>query len=192
MDFVAYNIPPWVYFSLVTLFTFVIPLSVIVVCYTKIVINLRNTAKEIRSKFASRSMKARRKTTKIVVISILLFAICWLPRHTVTMIIAVFGRGVSNDTLNKWRYDVLNWCSILIFLNSAINPFLYPFAGTGFTNYLPHFLVPSAHRSKRKSSTRSSFRNQENLNELSHVDSTKIINNYANADVSHQHSLSVM
>ena len=154
IDFIAYNIQPWAYFSALTLFTYVIPLSVIVVCYAKILLYLRANAMIWGSIPANgnRSMRAKRKTTKLVVISVLFFAICWLPRHSVIMTITIFGRSASPAMIKKC-IELVRWSSILVFINSAFNPFLYPLAGTGFINHLPVCCTRGSSSSATKSQT---------------------------------------
>ncbi|XP_028300300.1 histamine H3 receptor [Gouania willdenowi] len=76
-----------------------------------------------------------KKIAKSLAIIVCIFAICWAP-YTLLMIIraACSGRCVSN-----YWYEITFW---LLWLNSAINPFLYPLCHSSFRRAFSKILCP--------------------------------------------------
>ncbi|XP_019734743.1 histamine H3 receptor isoform X1 [Hippocampus comes] len=83
-----------------------------------------------------------KKIAKSLAIIVCVFAICWAP-YTLLMIIRAACRGRCIP--HHW-YEVTFW---LLWLNSAINPFLYPLCHSSFRRAFAKILCP-----KRRSSTR--------------------------------------
>lgn len=108
---------------------YLLPLTLISICYTKIGVYLHKEVKRWKSMIKSirRMLKmsnARRmqniEIIKAFVAAVLAFAICQLPTHVIWLW-HDFGTGRS------WKhlYDVLTFCHILTYLNSAIDPFIF-------------------------------------------------------------------
>uniref|UniRef100_A0A3Q3APR0 Histamine H3 receptor-like n=1 Tax=Kryptolebias marmoratus TaxID=37003 RepID=A0A3Q3APR0_KRYMA len=90
--------------------------------------------------FAGRSAQPSRlsrdkKIAKSLAIIVCVFAICWAP-YTLLMIIRAACRGRCIQ--HHW-YEVTFW---LLWLNSAINPFLYPLCHSSFRRAFSKILCP--------------------------------------------------
>ncbi|XP_040209111.1 leukotriene B4 receptor 1-like [Rana temporaria] len=96
---------------------FIIPFTIIMSCYLYIGLKLRN------AKF-----QTKHKTSRLVVMIIVMFAIFWLPYHVVN-IIEVSGKVFSSDKLRKVASIARPNVTALAFLSSSVNPILYVFAG---------------------------------------------------------------
>uniref|UniRef100_A0A3P9HRS0 Histamine H3 receptor-like n=1 Tax=Oryzias latipes TaxID=8090 RepID=A0A3P9HRS0_ORYLA len=89
-----------------------------------------------------------KKIAKSLAIIVCVFAICWAP-YTLLMIIraACQGRCIQHH----W-YEVTFW---LLWLNSAINPFLYPLCHSSFRRAFSKILCPNRHTTPPSSVLRS-------------------------------------
>lgn len=79
-----------------------------------------------------------KKIAKSLAIIVCVFAICWAP-YTLLMIIRAACRGRCIQ--HHW-YEVTFW---LLWLNSAINPFLYPLCHSSFRRAFGKILCPRQH-----------------------------------------------
>ncbi|XP_069820264.1 leukotriene B4 receptor 1-like [Dendropsophus ebraccatus] len=99
---------------------FVIPFTIIVSCYVYIGLRLR-TAK----------FQTKEKTSRLVIMIIVTFALFWLPYQVVNML-QVSGEIISSETLKKAAKTARPNVTALAFLSSSANPILYVFAGGNF------------------------------------------------------------
>ncbi|NXI21577.1 C3AR protein, partial [Sterrhoptilus dennistouni] len=100
-------------------FGFVLPFSIMAVCYALIVFRTH----------ANQFHKPRNRTLRTVVFVVAAFFICWAPYHVVGIlhIVPSLGTGLS-ESLILW--DHLS--TALAYANSCINPLLYVFVGQNF------------------------------------------------------------
>ncbi|XP_039672710.1 histamine H3 receptor-like [Perca fluviatilis] len=89
-----------------------------------------------------------KKIAKSLAIIVCVFAICWAP-YTLLMIIRAACRGRCIQ--HHW-YEVTFW---LLWLNSAINPFLYPLCHSSFRRAFSKILCPKRHTTPPSSVLRS-------------------------------------
>lgn len=120
------------------------PLVVICLCYLLIVIRVNTSlrpsfkfTRDVSSKSVfqvrSASMRAgltkrrrsERKVTRMVVVMVLVFLICWLPFFVTNIVNLIHIIPLANNTL---YFITVN----LTYLNSCINPFLYGFLSENF------------------------------------------------------------
>ncbi|XP_035511068.1 somatostatin receptor type 5-like isoform X2 [Morone saxatilis] len=101
---------------------FFAPLVVICLCYLLIVIKVRSAG--VRAGL-TRRRKSERKVTRMVVIIVLVFVLCWLPFFT-TNIVNLFHTIPENKT------TVYFFLVILTYVNSCANPVLYGFLSDKF------------------------------------------------------------
>lgn len=102
---------------------FTIPLIVIIICYISI---LRKISRPTKSGAKSNnSTQARQRVTKMVVLLVTTFIICWLPYH-IFQLARIKGIPIGTDQCNAVR----EWLSILAYANSVLNPILYTFMGS--------------------------------------------------------------
>lgn len=88
-----------------------------------------------------------KKIAKSLAIIVCVFAICWAP-YTLLMIIRAACRGRCIQ--HHW-YEVTFW---LLWLNSAINPFLYPLCHSSFRRAFSKILCPEWHTTTPSSDLR--------------------------------------
>lgn len=101
---------------------FVIPLTVIIVCYANITLRLRDMNKKTGKPEKSR------KVNRLVLIVVITFVICWAPFYIVRFLI------VFVDDFKTWeRAWIISDISLsLSYINSCANPFLYAFFSDNF------------------------------------------------------------
>lgn len=76
-----------------------------------------------------------KKIAKSLAIIVCIFAICWAP-YTLLMIIRA---ACSGECVAHYWYEITFW---LLWLNSAINPFLYPLCHSSFRRAFSKILCP--------------------------------------------------
>ncbi|XP_049416421.1 somatostatin receptor type 5-like isoform X1 [Epinephelus fuscoguttatus] len=100
------------------------PLFVICLCYLLIVIKVRSAG--ARAGLTKRR-KSERKVTRMVVIIVLVFVLCWMPFYT-TNIVNLFHTIPENNTTAAVYFFLV----ILTYVNSCANPVLYGFLSDNF------------------------------------------------------------
>ncbi|XP_043957015.1 somatostatin receptor type 5-like isoform X2 [Gambusia affinis] len=100
------------------------PLIVITLCYLIIVIKVK--AVGLRAGLTKRR-KSERKVTRMVVIIVLVFVLCWLPFFTVNIVNLFYVIPESKFTAELYFSMV-----ILTYVNSCANPVLYGFLSDKF------------------------------------------------------------
>ncbi|XP_054463187.1 somatostatin receptor type 5-like [Anoplopoma fimbria] len=96
---------------------FFCPLVVICFCYLLIVIKVRSAG--VRAGLTKRR-KSERKVTRMVVIIVLVFVVCWLPFFSANIFNLVYIIPESSTTAAVYFFLV-----ILTYVNSCANPILY-------------------------------------------------------------------
>lgn len=120
------------YFLFLVLIMYVIPLSVITACYANIlVIVWRKTSAGTESAQAhERSIRQKKKTTRMVFLVILAFALCWLPLHAFNLTLLFQEPPVTHFII---LMNVFALC--LSYANSCVNPFIYAFTTATFKKH---------------------------------------------------------
>ncbi len=80
-------------------------------------------------------LRKNKKIAKSLAIIVCVFAVCWAP-YTLLIIVRAACRG---DCVSRHWYEVTVW---LLWLNSAINPFLYPLCHSSFRRAFFKILCP--------------------------------------------------
>uniref|UniRef100_A0A8C4WWQ0 Somatostatin receptor 4 n=1 Tax=Eptatretus burgeri TaxID=7764 RepID=A0A8C4WWQ0_EPTBU len=116
---------PHIYWSMafvvyVFLVGFLVPMVAICLCYLLIILKLRVVA--LKAGWQQRR-KSERKITRMVLMVVAVFVICWMPFYAVQML-NVFG--VPSDA------TVTQLCVVLSYANSCANPILYGFLSDNF------------------------------------------------------------
>ncbi|XP_054856234.1 leukotriene B4 receptor 1-like [Eublepharis macularius] len=109
-----------------TLFGFVIPFTVMAVCYSCVLRRLRML----------KSHK-KMKTGKLIAAVVVAFFVCWLPYHFFNILINVAlllkeGNPETADTLLAVTQVATNIHGAIAFISSCLNPILYAFAARSF------------------------------------------------------------
>ncbi|KAM9330155.1 chemerin-like receptor 1 [Gastrophryne carolinensis] len=97
---------------------FVVPLIIIVSCYTVIILRMRR----------SRVVTAT-KPFRMITAIIICFFTCWMPFHVCHILYEFHSFSGYGDAV---IYIVSNICMSLAYANSCVNPFLYVFFGRDF------------------------------------------------------------
>ncbi|XP_072167299.1 G-protein coupled receptor 54-like [Diadema setosum] len=119
-----------------TLSMYIVPLVVILICYVNILVQVwRKATQGTESAQAQeRSIRRKRKITRMVFIIVLLFAVCWLPTN-VFRLWQEFDENFLTKANNSY-FDVASLlANCLIYANSCVNPFVYAFTTTSFKKY---------------------------------------------------------
>ncbi|XP_004071543.1 somatostatin receptor type 5 isoform X1 [Oryzias latipes] len=100
------------------------PLIIISLCYLLIVIKVKSAS--VRAGLTKRR-RSERKVTRMVVIIVFVFVLCWLPFFTAN-IVNLFYVIPENETTAAIYFSLV----ILTYVNSCANPFLYGFLSENF------------------------------------------------------------
>ncbi|KAM3597554.1 uncharacterized protein V6R79_006017 [Siganus canaliculatus] len=98
------------------------PLVVICICYLFIVIKVRSAG--VRAGL-TRRRKSERKVTRMVVVIVLVFVLCWLPFFTTNIVNLIH---IIPENINTIYFSLV----ILTYVNSCANPILYGFLSENF------------------------------------------------------------
>ncbi|XP_052319708.1 G-protein coupled receptor 54-like [Oncorhynchus keta] len=77
---------------------------------------------------SERTVTLRSKISKMVVVIVLLFTICWGP----IQLFALFQSFYPNYRVNYATYKIKTWANCMSYANSSINPIVYGFMGDSF------------------------------------------------------------
>lgn len=115
---------------------FVLPFSIITICYAMIVAKLLQPS-ETRSR-SRQADRTRRKVTRMVVALVVVFFVCWLPFY-IWHLVQIRGVHVRPGTCSIVR----DFTFCLGFANSCLNPLLYTFLGHNFQERLRRSIAMS-------------------------------------------------
>ncbi|KAE8749776.1 Allatostatin-C Receptor [Frankliniella occidentalis] len=105
---------------------FAIPLVLIFVFYILVIRKLKTVGPKNKSK---EKKKTHRKVTKMVLIVITVYVLCWLP-YWITQVALIFTP--PNRCQNNFTVTVFLFAGCLSYSNSAMNPILYAFLSDNF------------------------------------------------------------
>ena len=118
---------------------FILPFTIIVICYVRIVIRLRQRA---RSQPESRSLTQRqveagrtKRMNKMLIYMVVIFCVCWFPNSLIHLVDNI--TNLVSTKLNGWLewkgYWVTFYTTHVIAMSSTCyNPFLYGFMNPAF------------------------------------------------------------
>nr|AKQ63059.1 orphan G-protein coupled receptor 54 [Platynereis dumerilii] len=123
--------------------TYIIPLTIIIVCYTFIIRNLLRHSLVTSnnnpppgssggSTTQTNQMRKRRKAIKLVAVVVALFAFLWMPIH----IFQLWVKFDKNFPYNFAMYLYKIIAHTLSYASSCVNPFVYSFLSDGFRKAL--------------------------------------------------------
>ncbi|XP_076095080.1 galanin receptor type 1-like isoform X3 [Mytilus galloprovincialis] len=113
---------------------YVLPLTIIVICYYQILRNLwkgyrRKTGRSINSAVTSETQTRRKKRmTRMVAIIILLFATFWFPIHVINIYTKLYPEFPKTEPM----FIIKVLAHTLSYANSCVNPFIYAFLNDRF------------------------------------------------------------
>ncbi|XP_071503853.1 G-protein coupled receptor 54-like [Diadema antillarum] len=137
--------PGYAIYGMVVLY--LVPLTITCVCYSIMLRKLwQRVAPGDQTNNAQTLMalQQKRKITRMIMVVVLLFALCWLPLYVFT----VWFRLDRNFPRNNTTYGFKVFAHILSYANSCVNPFVYAFMGENFRRYFkkafPLFFGPQS------------------------------------------------
>ena len=107
-------------------FGYVIPLTLVTILYGAMIKRLLYGVVP-RGNQSSESMRSKRRVTRMVVIVVLIFAICWLPIQVIFMLT---NFGSYPESTSFVVVQIASNC--LAYMNSCVNPILYAFLSENF------------------------------------------------------------
>ncbi|GLD74617.1 somatostatin receptor type 5-like protein [Lates japonicus] len=119
---------------------FFCPLLVICLCYLLIVIKVRSVGKRAQAT-SSRRRKSERKITRMVVVVVAVFVLCWLPFYALNIVNLL---EVLPGDFRGLYFFVL----VLSYANSCANPILYGFLSDNFKRGFRKALCRTSRRVK--------------------------------------------
>ncbi|XP_063075088.1 kappa-type opioid receptor [Engraulis encrasicolus] len=124
----------------VFIFGFVAPLLIITVCYTLMVLRLQSVRLLSGSREKDRNL---RRITRLVLVVVAVFVVCWTPIHIFILVKALMPGGVPETTEVMAAYF---FCVALGYTNSSLNPILYAFLDENFKRCFRDFCCPGVGR----------------------------------------------
>lgn len=111
-----------------TLVGYIIPFSILVVCYGCLC-----------SRITQMSFKSKRKSTILIASVVIVFAICWTPHH-IGNILSLISLAIEDsdtaETLESARSTMAFIAGAMAFISSTVNPILYIAAARSFRSSL--------------------------------------------------------
>ncbi|XP_054462480.1 galanin receptor type 1 [Anoplopoma fimbria] len=114
-----------VYVMCTFVFGYVLPLTLISVCYAKVLNHLHKKLKNVSKK----SEQSKKKTAQTVLVVVVVFCLSWLPHHIVHLWVE-FGSFPLNQA--SFVFRMVAHC--LAYSNSSVNPVIYAFLSENFRN----------------------------------------------------------
>nr|XP_020471991.1 somatostatin receptor type 5-like [Monopterus albus] len=153
------------------------PLFVISLCYLLIVIKMRSAS--VRAGLTKRR-RSERKVTRMVVIIVLVFVLCWLPFFIANIVNLIHTIPENSTTAAVYFFLV-----ILTYVNSCANPVLYGFLSDNFKQSFQKVLcfhkakgVGTLHKMGSRQTTPKSLQMEVIGNLDSEPFTTKTVNNH--------------
>lgn len=111
-----------------TLVGYILPFSILVVCYSC-----------LYSRITQMSFKSKRKSTVLITSVVIVFAICWTPHHIgniLDLIILATEDSLRDmaERLESIRSTMIFIAGAMVFISSTVNPLLYLCAARSFRN----------------------------------------------------------
>ncbi|XP_053268625.1 delta-type opioid receptor-like [Pleuronectes platessa] len=142
---------PYVYWDTVMkvcvfVFAFVVPVLIITVCYSLMVLRLKSVRMLSGSREKDRNL---RRITRLVVVVVAVFVVCWTPIHIFILIKALVSVPETTAIMAAYFF-----CVALGYTNSSLNPVLYAFLDENFKRCFKDFCLSAKLKGERVSGGR--------------------------------------
>ncbi|XP_078503103.1 mu-type opioid receptor [Lissotriton helveticus] len=160
--------PSWYWDNLlkicVFIFAFIMPVLIITVCYGMMILRLKSVRMLSGSKEKDRNL---RRITKMVLVVVAVFIVCWTPIHIYVIIKALINVPPS-------RIETITWhiCIALGYTNSCLNPVLYAFLDKNFKLCFREFCIPTSSTAEQQNSLRVRHNTRDHHSTANTVDRT--------------------
>ncbi|XP_039207306.1 kappa-type opioid receptor [Crotalus tigris] len=118
----------------VFVFAFIIPVLIIIVCYTLMILRLKSVRLLSGSREKDRNL---RRITRLVLVVVAVFIVCWTPIHIFVLVEALGDVSHSTAAISSYYF-----CIALGYTNSSLNPILYAFLDENFKRCFKDFCFP--------------------------------------------------
>nr|XP_005552228.2 mu-type opioid receptor isoform X2 [Macaca fascicularis] len=146
----TFSHPSWYWENLlkicVFIFAFIMPVLIITVCYGLMILRLKSVRMLSGSKEKDRNL---RRITRMVLVVVAVFIICWTPIHIYVIIKALVTIPETTLQTVSWHF-----CIALGYTNSCLNPVLYAFLDENFKRCFREFCIPTSSNIEQQNSTR--------------------------------------
>ncbi|KAG7460224.1 hypothetical protein MATL_G00219030 [Megalops atlanticus] len=106
-------------------FGYLVPVLILGLTYARTIRHLLTATDPLEE--VSESRQAKRKVTKMIVIVVALFCLCWLPHHLV-----ILCMWFGHFPLNQATYALRILSHLVAYANSCLNPFVYALVSKHF------------------------------------------------------------
>ncbi|XP_013909564.1 PREDICTED: kappa-type opioid receptor [Thamnophis sirtalis] len=130
----------------VFVFAFIIPVLIIIVCYTLMILRLKSVRLLSGSREKDRNL---RRITRLVLVVVAVFIICWTPIHIFVLVEALGDVSHSTAAISSYYF-----CIALGYTNSSLNPILYAFLDENFKRCFKDFCFPFKMKADRQNTSR--------------------------------------
>uniref|UniRef100_A0A3Q2YRB9 Kappa-type opioid receptor n=1 Tax=Hippocampus comes TaxID=109280 RepID=A0A3Q2YRB9_HIPCM len=142
---------PYVYWDTlmkmcVFVFAFVVPVLIITVCYSLMLLRLKTVRMLSGSRVKDRNL---RRITRLVVVVVAVFVVCWTPIHIFILIKALVSVPETTAIMAAYFF-----CVALGYTNSSLNPILYAFLDENFKRCFKDFCTSARLRREKASRSR--------------------------------------
>ncbi|KAK3547276.1 hypothetical protein QTP86_017785 [Hemibagrus guttatus] len=122
----------------VFLFSFLIPVAIISICYGLMVRRLRSVRLLSGSRSKDRNL---RRITQLVLAVVAAFVLCWMPVQVLALIQALRKVDLGGS---QTSVAAMHFCIALGYANSSLNPVLYAFLDENFKRCFREFCVQNS------------------------------------------------
>ena len=117
----------------VFVFAFVVPVLIIIVCYSLMVLRLKSVRMLSGSREKDRNL---RRITRLVVVVVAVFVVCWTPIHIFILVKALVSVPETTTIMAAYYF-----CVAMGYTNSSLNPVLYAFLDENFKRCFKDFCL---------------------------------------------------
>ncbi|XP_033103126.1 tachykinin-like peptides receptor 99D [Anneissia japonica] len=131
-----YGFDNFIYHMCFTVFTYVLPLCIMTVCYSVIGVKLwggKMPGESVPNR-PRPHLEAKRRVVKMIVVVVTIFALCWLPVHVYFLL----SRTIEDIYLIPYIQHVYYFTWWLSMSNSMCNPFIYCWLNDRFRKGFQH------------------------------------------------------
>lgn len=163
--------------------SYLLPVTIIVILYTKILVRLRRLNKLRTFKMSNRQKKTRRHITKLVLMVVSFYIISWTPYWSMQVF------HYLNQVFLKYGNDLIisivtHFVQVVAYLSAAMNPIIYSYKNETFRSDLNYVLEScNLHFCIRSRLRRMSQRNESNNEQNYNMNNYNVINLVINEEL---------
>ncbi|XP_038044829.1 G-protein coupled receptor 54-like [Patiria miniata] len=153
--------PGYVVFCFILLY--VIPIFTISVCYSLMLRKLWTRVSPGETADPNSGLhnaRQKRKVTRMVLVVVLVFAVCWLPIHVITLWMRLDPAFPRTDPTYIFKMAA----HTLSYANSMVNPFVYAFMGENYRRYFKKAFPVCFGQKRRRQAGDPTSRTDQNAN----------------------------